>query len=86
MKTQRNLKKTILDLRAEGKSYNEIAKYLHCAKATIAYHCNGTTKEKLQATARDRKKRYNNKKKVKKLLSILEGISNFKNKGVQPDI
>lgn len=40
------LKEQILNLRSQGKSYNEIKKELQCSKGTIAYHCNQTTKVK----------------------------------------
>ena len=32
-------KEKIINLRKEGKSYNEISKELNCSKATISYHC-----------------------------------------------
>ena len=32
-------KKKIIELRKQGKSYNEIKKKLNCSKATISYHC-----------------------------------------------
>ena len=34
-----SLKEKIIELRKEGKSYNEIKKILKCSKATISYHC-----------------------------------------------
>jgi DNA-binding CsgD family transcriptional regulator len=33
------MKENILNLRNEGKSYNEISKILGCSKGTISYHC-----------------------------------------------
>jgi len=33
------MKNRILDLRKEGKTYNEISKILNCSKGTISYHC-----------------------------------------------
>ena len=36
------LKEQILALRAEGKTYNEIAKITGASKGTISYHCKGT--------------------------------------------
>ena len=39
------MKEQILKLRAKGKSYNEIVSIVGCAKSTVAYHCNGTTKQ-----------------------------------------
>lgn len=43
----RKLKDKILKLRAEGKSYNQIAEKLECSKSLISYHCgNGNEKER----------------------------------------
>jgi hypothetical protein len=39
-------KESILKLRKEGLSYNEIAKKLGCAKSTISYHCGAGNSEK----------------------------------------
>ncbi len=40
-------KEDILRLRAEGKSYNEIARELGCSKSVISYHCgNGNEKKR----------------------------------------
>lgn len=36
----------IKQLRAEGKTYNEIMDILHCSKGTISYHCGNGQKEK----------------------------------------
>lgn len=50
------MKNTILKLRAEGLSYSKICSQLGCSKATVAYHCNNTTKTKtLNTTKRLRK-------------------------------
>ena len=35
----KNLKKEILNLRRDGKNYNEISEILNCSKGTISYHC-----------------------------------------------
>lgn len=40
------MKEQILELRAQGKSYNEIAKLLGCSKGTVSYHCGEGQKEK----------------------------------------
>lgn len=40
------MKEKILQLRSEGKSYNEIKKLLGCSKGTISYHCGEGQKEK----------------------------------------
>ena len=39
MARPRQIKSQILSLREQGKTYNEIAKELECAKSTINYHC-----------------------------------------------
>jgi 5-methylcytosine-specific restriction endonuclease McrA len=45
----RKLKDLILQLRSEGKSYNEIANKLKCSKSVISYHCgNGSEKKRLK--------------------------------------
>lgn len=35
------MKERILQLRAEGKKYDEICAILGCAKSTVSYHCSG---------------------------------------------
>jgi 5-methylcytosine-specific restriction endonuclease McrA len=35
----KNLKESILKLRQEGKTYNEIVKLLGCSKSSVCYHC-----------------------------------------------
>jgi orotate phosphoribosyltransferase-like protein len=35
-----SLKEKILELRNEGKNYNEISETLGCSKSTISFHCN----------------------------------------------
>lgn len=52
-------KEDILRLREQGKSYNEIAEELGCAKSTISYYCSPNTRKnsrKIQRTARNSKK------------------------------
>lgn len=34
------MKEKILELRKQGKSYNEISNILNCAKSSVSYHCN----------------------------------------------
>jgi 5-methylcytosine-specific restriction endonuclease McrA len=51
------MKEKILELKTQGKSYNEIAKILKCSKGTIAYHCGDGQKEKTDIR---RKKRLEN--------------------------
>lgn len=40
------MREQILQLRAQGKTYNEIKEQLGCSKGTIAYHCGVGQKEK----------------------------------------
>lgn len=40
------MKEKILELRAQGKTYNEIKETLGCSKGTISYHCGEGQKEK----------------------------------------
>jgi len=40
------MKQQILQLRAEGRSYNEIVNLLGCSKSTVAYHCSDNVKIK----------------------------------------
>lgn len=41
-------KNQILQLRSEGKTYDEIKSILNCSKGTIAYHCGKGQKEKVR--------------------------------------
>jgi len=50
----RKLKSEILRLRAEGKSYNEIAKELDCSKSVISYHCSPKEGEKTRLKKRNK--------------------------------
>lgn len=51
------MKEQILKLRAEGKTYNEIAKLLSCSKGSISYYCGDGQKEKaLLRVAKSRKR------------------------------
>lgn len=52
------MKEQILELRKQGKSYNEIKKELGCSKGTIAYHLGGRDrKERVIAATRARRLR-----------------------------
>ena len=42
----KNLKKDILKLRNEGKTYNEISEILNCSKGTISFHCSNINDNK----------------------------------------
>jgi len=50
------MKKKILALRLEGKSYKEICEIVGCNKATVSYHCGNNQKEKSQARQKRRRK------------------------------
>lgn len=53
------MKESILSLRADGKTYNQIRDILGCSKSTISFHCGDGQKEKSQKrlqTVRFRKK------------------------------
>lgn len=49
------MKKEILELRAEGKTYNQIKDILGCSKGTISFHCGKGQKEKSHERSRLRK-------------------------------
>lgn len=70
----KSLKEKILQLHQEGKSYNEIASLLNCAKSTVSYHCDPKGREKV----------YNRSQKYKledsRTFYLKKRISNFKNR------
>lgn len=51
-----NVKKQIIKLRSEGKSYNEIVALLGCSKSTVAYH--SCEKTRANNNSRQRQRRY----------------------------
>lgn len=61
------LKNRIIELHAQGKSYNDIAKELNCSKGTIAYHCSNKVKENYK------KYRRKNRAKQTKELKLAHG-------------
>ena len=63
------MKEQILELRTQGKSYNEICDLLGCSKGTVAYYCSPSRKEK--QLVRQQKRRKNDALQVK--------IDSFKN-------
>ena len=63
------MKKKIIKLRNEGKSYREIQKILGCSKSTISYHCGSGQKQKI----RDRTKKLRNEN------AVLRKVDAFKN-------
>lgn len=66
-------KENILKLRADGKSYREIAKELGCAKSTVVYHCGDGQKEKTR----------NRNRKSRKTNPIAKKVDNFKHPGTK---
>lgn len=50
------MKEKILELRKEGKTYNEIRLILGCSKATISYHCGEGQKDMAKNRVRKRRK------------------------------
>ena len=40
-------KNTIVELRKQGKSFNEIKNILNCSKSTISYYCSPNQKDKI---------------------------------------
>lgn len=66
------MKKQILKLREEGKTYTEIKEIVGCSKSTISYHCGKGQKEKT-------KERTNKRRKEKSLLRKIEVFKNRAN-------
>lgn len=52
------MKNKILELRALGKSYDEISLILGCSKATISYHCSLKVREKSKKARLRNKRKY----------------------------
>ena len=50
------MKEKILQLRDEGKTYNEIKNILGCSKSTISYHCGKGQKEKTKERTKNLRK------------------------------
>jgi len=74
------MEKQILALRAEGKSYNEIAKILKCSKGIVSYYCGFGQKEK--SKIRQRKNRTTvNGILTNKLDKFLRKIYDFRRNG-----
>ncbi len=45
--SKHSLKNKIIELRKQGKTYNEIVNELHCAKSTISFHCKNADLENI---------------------------------------
>lgn len=50
------LKEQILQLRSEGKTYNQICTILNCSKGTVSFHCGEGQKEKTLNRTQTRRK------------------------------
>lgn len=68
----KNLKEKILELRLQGKSYNEICKELDCSKSAVTYHCGEGQKEKSAKRQRE----------LRKDLVILQRVQKFKTRKI----
>ena len=66
------MKEKILNLRNEGKTYNEIKDILGCSKSTISYYCGDGQKEK--------NKNRNKKRRENILLAKVETFKNVRNR------
>jgi len=62
------MKEKILELRKEGKTYNQIVEILGCSKSTVSYYCGEGQKEKTRK--RTDKLRNNN--------PIIQKLDNYK--------
>lgn len=58
------MKERILQLRQEGKSYDEIVELLRCSKSTVSYHCNPIVRE---AILRRNREKYHDRKLAKRI-------------------
>jgi 5-methylcytosine-specific restriction endonuclease McrA len=64
------MKEKILELRNQGKSYNQIVEILGCSKSTISYYCGDNQKEK--SKERTKELRLNN--------PLIQKVDNFKSR------
>jgi len=69
------MKEQILNLRAEGKSYNDIISIVGCSKGLVAYYCNNTTKDKQRVTTKQSKQRSTASTRISKKLEGFKGRS-----------
>ena len=76
------MKEQILELRAQGKTYDEIAEIVGCSKGTVWYHCTDNGKEK----AKERKRRNRLEKPLsKKITNFRYKVANFKRTSPETD-
>lgn len=72
------MKDRILELRKNGKTYNEITKILKCSKGTVSYHCKNFTDNQKMVVENNRKKigkiKYSkiNKENKEKIISLYD--------------
>ena len=72
------MKESILKLREEGKTYNEIKKLLNCSKSTISYYCGDDQKEKTKNRTKKRRENI--------LLTKIERFKYRKNRGLKEGV
>ena len=60
----KQMKNKILELRSQGKTYNQIQKELGCSKGTICYHCADGQKNKTKIRRRNWSKKHPYKRKL----------------------
>ena len=74
------MKKRILELRKQNKTYTEIAKELGCSKGTISYHCGTGQKEK----SKKRQQRLRNTKIgiISKKVDMFRKVYDFRRNGI----
>lgn len=72
------MKERILQLRKEGKTYNEIREIVGCSKGTISYHCGEGQREKYRKRLRKNRKTANSiiRRKMERFMRYK--IKNFK--------
>jgi CRISPR/Cas system Type II protein with McrA/HNH and RuvC-like nuclease domain len=74
------MKESILKLRSEGKTYNEIKKILGCSKSTISFHCGEGQKLKNKERLKNNRKKqtYIIKRKIERFAN--SKINDFRNR------
>src|SRR5574343_70591 len=72
-------KEKILELRSQGKTYNEIAKILNCSKSIISYHCGEGQKEKNLLRSRKSKRKHPFVNKTHTFIEVQKKYANCKN-------
>ena len=70
--TDTDIHDKIINLRKQGLSYSAIAEQLNCAKSTISYHCNQSTKDKVN----EKSERHKSEEPWK--VKLISSLANFK--------